>query len=381
MDQSLFKTFNGKGSMFFITVGISHKRSSVEVREKLFLNSLEQELLLSCLKKESIVREAFIIATCNRTEIYAHLTKDNPALLIESLFRMKEIPSSQGLSRHFYIKKGREVVSHLFHVACGLDSLVIGEKQILGQVKNSMVLAGREGMIDTVFNILIHTAIRTAKKAQTQTHISLGGSSVSWAAVATAQKLLGSLEGKNVLIIGAGKMSQLAAGDFQRKRAGKLFIMNRTQNRGEDLVRKFNGELVDFGQIRTILREVDVCFCSTGASYYLIDKGLIESVMTKNPRKLLMIDVSMPRNIHPDVGSVKGVTLMCLDDLDKIVEQNIEQRLKAVCDVKEIIAQKTDEFFKKLKRNPHLPDIFFREWADDPCQAKGTRDMTTLRAI
>ena len=149
--------------MFFITVGISHKRSPVDVREKLFLNSSEQELLLSCLKKESIVKEAFILATCNRTEIYAHLTKDNPALLIESLFRVKEIHPSQGLSKYFYIKKGQEVVSHLFHVACGLDSLVIGEKQILGQVKNSMALAGREGMLGRGFTILIHTAFRRTK--------------------------------------------------------------------------------------------------------------------------------------------------------------------------------------------------------------------------
>ncbi|MCR4336980.1 MAG: glutamyl-tRNA reductase [Candidatus Omnitrophica bacterium] len=333
---------------FFIAVGINHKSSPVEVREKFFLNPLEQELLLSCLKNEPLVREVFIFSTCNRTEIYAHLTRNDSALLIESLFSLKNIPFSQELFKYFYVKQGQEMIKHLFNVTCGLDSLVVGERQILGQVKDAVALASRKKTLDTQFNILTNMVIRAAKMGQTQTQISSGGSSISWAAVAMAQKLLGSLEGKSVLIIGAGKMSQLAAGDFQRKGVSKLFVMNRTREKGEELAQKFNGQSVGFEDVKEVLREVDVCICAAGASHYLIEKGLVERVMTQRQHQLLMLDISMPRNIHPDVASVEGVLLININELDKVVDQNIEQRRQAIFEVERIIAQKMNEFSKKI---------------------------------
>src|SRR3989338_3182138 len=194
--------------MHLCVVCISHKKCPVETREKFFLRTVERELLLSHLKNESSVVEGLILSTCNRTEIYAHLLDDDPALLVKSLFKIKGLHFSDDLMKYFYVKKDKDAVRHLFSVSAGLDSLILGEKQILGQVKVAVELSRQEGMLGKQFNILTNLAIRLGKKARTETEIDAGGSSVSWAAMKMAEEVLGQLNDKAVFMLGAGKMGK-----------------------------------------------------------------------------------------------------------------------------------------------------------------------------
>jgi len=382
-----------------IAIGISHKTSSLKIREKFCLDPIERELLLSELKNEPSVVEALVLSTCNRTEIYAHVLSADPEILFETLFKVKKInpdlilnaacespisvslrgaffatkqsfkkiasrkafamtPSDKNshtkliLKNHFYFYSGREVVYHLMQVAAGLDSLVIGEKQILGQIKDSIELSRKKGMMGKYFNILTNMAIRAGKKARAETQIDCGGSSVSWAAVEMAQKILGSLQDKSVLIIGAGKMSSLAASHLKKKGVSQIYVINRTCEKAMELARQFGGQVVSFLDIKNILEKVDVCICSAGAPHYLIEEDIIEEIMPKRiGKKLVLIDISVPRNINPAVASLKDVFLMAVDDLKNVVDGNLNKRQMAIQAVEMIIAQKVEEFYEKLSQN------------------------------
>ncbi|OGX32777.1 MAG: glutamyl-tRNA reductase [Omnitrophica WOR_2 bacterium RIFCSPHIGHO2_01_FULL_48_9] len=337
--------------MHFFAIGISHKTCPVEAREKFFLRSIERELLLSHFKNETSVVEAFILSTCNRTEIYANLLEDDPLLLIQSLLKIKNLSYSSDLVKYIYVKKDRAAVQHFFSVATGLDSLILGEKQILGQVKTATELARQEGMMGKHFNILTNLAIQLGKKARTETQIDAGGSSISWAAMKMAENLLGELKDKSVLIIGAGKMGVLAAGQCQQKGIGQIYVMNRSHEKAEDLAKQYGGAAVGFWQIKDILEQADVCICSASCTHYLIERDLIEQVMrARQGKQLLFIDISMPRNIDPAVADIANVRLVEIDDLDKVVEENINRRSLCVGQVEEMIEQKVAAFYEKLAK-------------------------------
>jgi len=334
--------------MFFLAVGISHKTSDMTVREKFYLSPAEKELVLNRLRLEEGVSEALVMSTCNRTEIYAVMRDLDTGRLVRALCNVKKIVYSDKLSGFFYQYHQETAVRHLLSVTAGLDSLVLGEKQILGQVRQAVEVSRAADMLGRFTNILFNTALRTGKKARTETSISAGGSSVSWAAVKKAEQFWGTLSGKSVLIIGAGKMSELAADDLKRRGVGKLYIMNRTPENGEDLAQKFHGTAVSFWAIKDVLSDVDVCICSAGAPHYLIEPDLVQEAVVGRDRDLLMIDISMPRNINPGVASVAGVTLVGIDDLQQVISRCAQERLEAVYQVEKIITRKTEEFFAKL---------------------------------
>ena len=334
-------------------VGISHKTAPIEIREKFFCNETHQELFLSELKSSPSVTEALILSTCNRTEIYANALsgKDDAESLLGRLFEMKGLPRSSELRKHFYVHEGQEAVNHFLRVAAGLESLVLGERQILGQVKNAVELSRKKGMIGQHFNILSNTAIRAGKKAHSETAISYGGGSLSWAAVAMAEQVFKSLKDKSVLIIGAGKMGELAGDQISKKGVKELFVMNRTESCAFELAKRFSGEAVSFGDIKEILGRVDVCFCSVGAPHYILDKSTVSKIIAaREERKLLFIDISMPRNIDPEIAGVPGVLLYFIDDLDRIVKDTMKKRKEAVADVEAIIKRKISEFDSKIKK-------------------------------
>jgi len=334
----------------FIATGISHKTSSIDLREQYFLSPHERELLLTELKCEPAVVEALVISTCNRTEIYALMSVADEELLRYRLCSVKRITSTKNIHRHFYSYRGVQAVEHLFQVSTGLDSLVLGEKQILGQLKASVELAREKQMLGRYFNILTNIVLRAGKKARSETAIDRGGSSISWAAVEMAKRHVKTLQDKSVLIVGAGKMSHLAASDLYRKGVSKLYVMNRTKDKGDDLASQFQAESVGFWEIKNILQHVDVCICSASAPHYLIEKDLIQEIMTQRQKELVFVDISMPRNIHPGVAHIDNVTLISLDELDKVIEGNIQQRQGAVDLVKKIIEQKVQEFYRKIDK-------------------------------
>jgi len=265
------------------------------------------------------------------------------------------------MKEHFYACRNRKAVEHLFRVVGSLDSLIVGEKQILGQFKGAVELSRKIGMMDKQLNILSNLAIRVGKKAHSETQIGCGGSSISWAAVNMAQKKLGSLNDKSMLVIGAGKMGHLAVSQLKQKNVGSLHVMNRTREKAVALAQQFGGVASAFWEIKEVLKSVDVCICSADAPHYLIEKDLIDEVMpARANKKLILIDIAMPRNINPKVSEAHNVELLAIDDLDRVVEANVRKRHLAVGQVEAIISDKIDEFYSKLSKLAVMEERGFR---------------------
>jgi glutamyl-tRNA reductase len=338
--------------MKILAVGINHKTSPIETREKFFLTTTERELLLSEFKNDPSVISTIILSTCNRCEIYASVDDDyQPGEILKKLFTIKHQPQRPDLQKLFYVLEGQEAVAHLLRVACGLDSLILGEKQILGQIKEAVLLSRQNLMMDKTFNILTNFVLETGKKARRETHIDFGGSSVSWASVCMAQNILGSLQDKTVLILGSGKMGRLAVEQLINKGVKKIYIMNRTIEKAEELAEQKGGIAIPFWEMPEILPQADVCICSSSCPHYLIDRDLVEKTMqAKNGQKLVFIDISMPRNIDPKVAEVEGVCLVTVDDLDRVVQDNIQRRLGAAQQVEKIVLNKVQEYYQVMNK-------------------------------
>jgi len=333
-------------------VGISYKTAPIDVREKFYLNETQQALLLSTLQSDPAVAEAIVLSTCNRTEVYVYaLNEFLPFEVIKTIASIKKIAFTEDLHKHFYQFEEAKAIEHFLRVSASLDSIVLGEKQILGQVKSAVALSRSHGMLSKHFNVLSDLAIRTGKKAQTETQIGCGGVSVSWSAIAVAQKILGSLEGKNVLIIGAGKMGHLAAENLKAKKVGHIYVMNRTEKKAEEMARQFSGTPVSFWDMKEVLSDVDVCLCSAGAPHYIVEYEHVSKAMALRPRRpLVCIDISIPRNIAPEVESLDNVSLVTVDDLGGIVAENMEKRQSALSQVELIVAQKIVEYQNKIQK-------------------------------
>jgi len=340
------------------TVGLSHKTAPIAIREKFYLNPLQQDLLLSELKNHPLIAEAFVLSTCNRIEVYLKRTdiSIDAAFVISLIARVKRINFDFDPASYIYTYEGPQALDHLLRVSCGLESLVLGEKQILGQVKHAVERARQTGSLSKHFNILTNLAIRTGKKAQHETAISHGGSSISWAAIEMAQKACGDLQDKSVLVIGAGKMGEIALNHLHDLGVKKIFLMNRTGEKAENLAVRYNGIAASFWNIKEILSEVDICFCAVGAPHYILDKEKIADIMAmRQGRRLVLIDISMPRNIDPEVNSLSNVHLSSIDDLHEVVGHSMKKRESALQEVEGIIRQKIMEFdhkISKLQNNP-----------------------------
>lgn len=337
--------------MKLVAIGINHRTAPIEIREKLFLRSLEVELFISEMKNDPLFVEGFVLSTCNRTEVYVHSLDDERVVgeLFKLLSNIKNIPIDSQLREHFYVYKGDEAIEHLFKVACGLDSLVVGEKQIMGQIKAAIDLSRKMGMLSTYFNILTNLAIRVGKKARTETQIGAGGTSISWAAVLMAQRVLKGLENKSVLVLGAGKMGELSVKQLQEKGIKDVYVANRTQCTAVVLAEKIGGEAVSFCDIKDVLCKVDVCICSVSAPHYILEKDIVEKIMlTREDRPLLFIDISMPRNIDPQVAKIPHAHLFAIDDLNNIVKKNLHIRQSSINEVEKIIAQKMKHYYQKV---------------------------------
>jgi glutamyl-tRNA reductase len=337
--------------MPFVLVGVNHKTCPLDVREKFFLQPAEKELLLAQLKNDPRVLAAVVLSTCNRTEIYADLLSADPAAIFHVFFNLKQLPIPGDLHKYIYVRHGADVVEHLLRVITGLDSLILGEGQILGQVREALSVSRHRHMLNREFNILSHIALEAARKVRRETDIDHGGISIAWAAVSKAQEISGTLKGKTILLMGSGKMGRLVVQSLQKKGAARIYVMNRTEHKAEELAAGCDGVAVHFWQIREILEEADVCICSAGAPHYLVDRDLMLRVMSGRPkRRLVMVDISVPRNIDPLAGDVPGVSLLAVDDLAETVEGNMNRRLAAAELAAQIVRAKTLEFYKKLDR-------------------------------
>ncbi|MCA9402754.1 MAG: glutamyl-tRNA reductase [Candidatus Omnitrophica bacterium] len=339
--------------MKLIVIGITHKEVPVEIRENFFLSPEERRRFLRYIRTDDGILETIILSTCNRTEIYANVLRDLQGAresILDALYTVKGLERQDVLDMHFFQLAGYDGIRHFMEVATGLDSLVIGEKQILGQVKAAVEMSREEGLLARDFNLLTQTVIRAGKKAQVETSISCGGASVSWAAVQMAERALGELGHRSILIIGAGKMSELTASQLQRKGAGDTYVVNRTREKAETLAARIGGRAYSYLDLYKIMGRVDLCIVSASAGSYLLSRDYMAPVMRqRRNRELICIDISTPRNIEPAVGDLPGVKLFKIDDLSAIVRENLSKRRSAVAAVNKLIDCKMHELKRKLR--------------------------------
>ncbi len=342
-----------------LDIGMNHRTAPVELRERFAYSKKEKEQLLKSLIKHDSIREAIYISTCNRIEVLAVTEKEEIAkkVIISNICKLANLSQDKILS-FIYIFKDRDAVRHIFRVASSLDSMVIGEPQILGQVKSAYREAAEQKTTGVILNSLMHRAFRTAKRVRTETGICESAVSVSYAAVELAKKIFDSLFGKKVLLIGAGEMAELTAKHLMGQGVKEIAVANRTFERAVDLARKFNSFPISFKEIPDYLVEADIVITSTGSQEYIITKDMIKGLMRKRKeRSLFLIDISVPRNIDPAVNELSNVYLYDIDDLKDVVQMNMEQRKKEAIKAERIVEEEVVKFERWLKSLDIVPTI------------------------
>ncbi len=345
--------------MHILAVSLNYKTAPVEIREKLSFQPSQLSDALLVLKGKKSILENVIISTCNRTEIYAvvdqlHTGRYYIKQFLSEWFNIE----TEKFSPYLLFFEQDEAIDHLFHVACGLNSMILGETQILGQVRSSFLQAQEEGCTGTVLNQLFKQAITLAKRAHSETDIGANAVSVSYAAVELAKKIFGSLQGKHVLILGAGKMGQLAIQNLHGNGATKVTVINRTFKKAEYLANRFSGEARSIDDLETVLGEVDILISSTGASDFIITKEMMEKVeKSRKGKPLFMVDIAVPRDLDPAIGEIDNVFLYDIDDLEGIVEANLQERKKAAEKIAVMIEEGVLEFNRWLNMLGVVPVI------------------------
>lgn len=332
--------------MHTIVVGLNYKTAPVEIREKLSFVEGELPNAMEALQKQKSILENVIVSTCNRTEIYAVVDQ-----LHTGRYYVKQFLSEwfnlpiETFSSHLFIREEDEALEHLFKVTSGIDSMVLGETQILGQVKKSFLEGQDVGTTGTLYNQLFKQAVTFAKRAHNETAIGENAVSVSYAAVELAKKIFGSLQHKHIAILGAGKMGELAAQNLYGNGVGKVTVINRTFKKAEILASKFDGEAKSMKELQCSLLEADILITSTGATDYVIDYELMEFVeRLRKGKPLFMVDIAVPRDIDPRVGELSNVFLYDIDDLQGIVESNLAERQRAANEITEMIQKEVVQF-------------------------------------
>jgi glutamyl-tRNA reductase len=307
-------------------LGVNFKTAPVDIREKLACSPEETRELLPSLKAGSGVEELCILSTCNRVEIYTYSSmEDNVELLLSLFLREKGLEEAR---RHIFVYKGEQAVFHVFKVASSLDSMVVGEPQIVAQFKESFRIAREMGTTGKILNRLFEKALRASKRVRVETGISRSAVSVSYAAVELAKKIFGDLRKAKVLLIGAGEMGELAA-NYLKRLGCQIFITNRTYERALKLSQELGGNALRFEELEDFLSGMDIVVVSTGAKSYVLTESIVRKAMKRrNYEPMFVIDISVPRNVEPAVGGIDEVFLYDIDDLKEVVESNLKDRLK-----------------------------------------------------
>ncbi len=332
--------------MHIITVGLNYKTAPVEIRERLSFQEDVIETAMTELQKQKSVLENVIISTCNRTEIYAVVDQLHTGRYYIKEFLSKWFNIEQEeFTPYLFIYEQEAAVEHLFRVTAGLNSMVLGETQILGQVRQSFLQSQEIDATGTVFNQLFKQAITLAKRAHAETEIGANAVSVSYAAVELAKKIFGKLDGRHVLVIGAGKMGELAIKNLHGSGATKVTVMNRTFEKAEVLASRFDGQAKTMNELQCALVEADILISSTGSKEYVITKELMTSVQKmRKGRPLFMVDIAVPRDISPELSDLDSVFLYDIDDLEGIVQANLAEREKAAANIGLMIEEEIVEF-------------------------------------
>lgn len=334
--------------MYILTIGINHHTAPIELREQLSFSENRLGMAASHLRHMKSILEGVIVSTCNRTELYVvcdqlHTGEYYSKAFLENWFR---IPKEEFQS-YLYIKKNEDAVRHLFHVVTGLDSLVIGETQILGQIKSAFIQAQTAEATGTIFHQLFKQAITFGKRVHRETEIGANAVSVGYAAVELARKMFDTLEQKSILLLGAGKMGELTAKHFADHKQTELIVLNRTYQKSERLAQKIQGIAKPWDELPSLLRKADIVISSTSSPTPILTRKMVETIVNRRKSPLFFIDIALPRDIEPSVHELEQVFLYNIDDLHGIVKTNQQLRERE--------AKKIDEWI-------HEEVLSFQEW-------------------
>lgn len=334
--------------MFPVTVGLNHRTAPVEIREKVSFPHYTIGAALHELKTYPGLHGVIILSTCNRLEIYAATTDVETGLNSIKKFLVNHAQiDEQELSKYLYIHTLYDAVRHLFRVVAGLDSMILGETQILGQVSNAYEKAAEAGVTNKVINVFFQNALTVGKRVRTETQIDQHPTSISYTAVELAKQVFGELQGRNILILGAGEMSALTAKHLIANGANTVMVSNRSFERAKNLASACHGKAIRFEDFEESLIDVDIVISATAAANFVITPEQIRSIMPqRDKRSLLMIDIAVPRDIHPEVGEIPGVTLYDIDDLRGVIDAHQHARELAGQQAERIIEEEMGQFLK-----------------------------------
>ena len=342
-----------------VLTGLNHKTASVAVREKIFAGCQEKKDLLPALRSIGGVEEVLYLSTCNRVEVIASIAEDGRALKALSGFLAKNGGlTDQEAAGCFYEYRGEEAVRHVFRVASSLDSMVMGEAQILGQVKDAYREALAKYATGVILNRLMHCSFRAAKRVRSETGIAVNPVSVSHAAVELAKKIFGALDGKKILLIGAGEMAELTGQQLIEKGAQSIIIANRSFAQAELLAEKFHGEAAALDVMDKKLIEADIVISSTGAPNYIVTADMLKRIHHQRRNRLLfLIDIAVPRDIEPATSELENVYLYNIDNLQDIVDENMHARKKEAIKAEKIVDEEVARFVNWQKELESVPTI------------------------
>lgn len=368
-----------------VSIGTSHHVSPVEFRERLAFTEEQLTEALELLRESNQIQEAVIVSTCNRVEVYAVASSmraaDAAKMLVDFLSRFHQL-SVDVVKKWTYLHHNLETIQHLFRVAGSLDSMVVGESQILGQVKTAYDISREAGGAGTTLNRLFTKAFSVGKRIHSETTIATGAVSISYAAVELAKTIFDSLEGKTVAIVGAGEMGELTVKHLVANGASNVIVANRTYERAERLAKRFKGTPLTYDSDLNFLVDADIVISSTNAPDYLIKrKPLVDIMRKRNHQYMFLIDIAVPRDIDPDVSRIENAFLYNIDNLEAVVSSNLKDRKQEATRAEEIVMEEAKQFYDQLQVfevNPTIKALHqhFSEIAGT--ELKACVDKTTL---
>jgi glutamyl-tRNA reductase len=342
-----------------VLLGLNHKTAPVELRECLAFTGEQIETALDDFSNYPQLSEMVLISTCNRVEIL--MTTSDRRIAIQTakqyISEIKNIPVPE-FENALYIHTGEDAIRHVFRVASSLDSMVVGEPQILGQMKDAYLTATQKKTSGVILNRLLHKTFFVAKRVRSETGIGDHAVSISYAAIELGRKIFGSLEDKTVLLIGAGEMAELAVEHLIRNRSGDVFVANRTFERGLELAKRFKGRAIRLEEVSEYLKEVDIVISSTGASGFILNRDQVKSVMRiRKNRPIFFIDIAVPRDIDPEINRLSNAYVYDIDDLKNVIDENIEDRNREAVKGERIVDEAVIQFRKWYESLGVVPTI------------------------
>lgn len=336
--------------MQLVVLGLNHKTASVDVRERFSLSEEKIRMGLRHIDTYEQMNEAVILSTCNRNEMYVVVEDAQLAFSVLKQFLYDMTDNEENIDEHLFYYTDEACIAHLFRVAASLESLVLGEGQILSQVKKAYSIAKEVNATSTVLNTLFHRAIAVGKRVRTETRIAYSAVSVSYAAVELAKKILGSLSSSNVLLLGAGQMGELTARHLVDNGVKKVFVANRHYGRAAELAEKFRGEAVAFEHVMKCAMQVDIVITSTGAPHYIVKTWETRQLMAKRKgQPIIFIDIAVPRDVEPEVAEIKDVRLFNIDDLEAVVDSNMKVREEEAALAEKIVEEEVASLVHKFR--------------------------------